>query len=159
MRLAPDSVRGYATIQASFSERIFSERDAMGMEHFHKATVVFFVSHDEQASFLIHHLKQECSCYVLHLKTAHDARKASWQIIPDLWILDEQLPDGTGLDLANQLLAMMDNMAIPLLICSNAQASERVITLFQHYQCFSLQKPFDLQTFFSVVDLALTPVH
>lgn len=52
----------------------------MGMEHFHKVTIVFFVSNDENASILIHHLKQERSCYVLHLKTAHDARKAMRQM-------------------------------------------------------------------------------
>lgn len=67
------------------------------------------------------------------------------QDIPDLFIMDVMLPDGSGLDVCNQLKSESDQQNIPIIIMS-AHAGLEEVKSACNAEDF-IQKPFDLNTF------------
>ena len=118
--------------------------------------ILLVEDHEDTRDFLILLLEQ-AGCSVLTAGTVTDALKLSRGETFDLYLLDNRLPDGTGIDLCHQLRRL--HPRTPILFCSGAaDASDREQALTAGAQAY-LSKPTDLglldKTILKLLDGAL----
>jgi DNA-binding response OmpR family regulator len=78
-----------------------------------------------------------------------EARKAVAEQIPDIIVLDIGLPDGDGIDYLKEL---RQNLNIPILMLTAAQASEKLLESYQAGGDDYLSKPYILNEFLVRID-------
>lgn len=92
---------------------------------------------------------------VVTFNNVSDFKKRDVRELPDLFILDVMLPDGSGLDVCNQLRSDSAYSQIPILIMS-AHASMEQIKRGCQADGF-IQKPFKLDFFLQTIRIYINP--
>lgn len=105
---------------------------------------ILVVEDDREIGEVIMEVLLEETLYHAYLATnAHDALRSVKEMMPDLLLLDYQLPSMTGLQLFDQLNEMENLQGIPTIMMSaNLPWSE-----LDKRNIFGLEKPFDLDDF------------
>ena len=91
----------------------------------------------------------------LELRTANTAQgglEAARHDIPDVILLDNHLPDGTGADLLQQLKGARATVGIPVVIVTGDTASSTAEDLLKLGAAEILVKPYDIYEFLAMID-------
>jgi CheY-like chemotaxis protein len=106
-------------------------------------------------------LKQVLEAHGHTVITAGGAKEAIEQLqksSPDLMFLDIQMPDDSGLAVANEL--SRSTQAIPFIICTGSKIDDPVeayeLFMVKHLYVGTLKKPFDIQDITPLVEKGLT---
>src|SRR5260370_40437911 len=105
------------------------------------------------ASLLMNVLKEETAYYAFHAVTGAQAVQFCRSIKPALLLVDYRLPDMSGIELADQLHAVHDLAAVPVLILSAATMPQDEIA---ERHLASLSKPFELDELLALIESLLT---
>lgn len=120
----------------------------------HNAKAILVVEDDRRVgTMLVDAFQMEPSWYVFLAANATEALRAVETLIPNLVVLDYQLPDTNGLELADHLHSLDKLKHIPLLFVSANPPKQALKE--RHIAC--LQKPFGVHTLLSVARNLLTP--
>ena len=91
----------------------------------------------------------------LELRTANTAQgglEAARQAIPDVILLDNHLPDGTGADVLQQFKGAQATVGIPIVIVTGDTASSTAEDLLKLGAAEILVKPYDIYEFLAMID-------
>jgi signal transduction histidine kinase/DNA-binding response OmpR family regulator len=94
---------------------------------------------------------------LLTAETAHDGIETATAARPDLILLDNRLPDGTGSQVLRELAANQATAAIPVVVISGDTGREAAERFLAHGAAGFLPKPFDLRDLLSTLDHHLPP--
>ncbi|OCK50354.1 hypothetical protein BA768_20125 [Chryseobacterium sp. CBo1] len=76
--------------------------------------------------------------------TVKEFKKRNPEIIPDLYLFDAMLPDGSGIDLCNEIKNNINNKAAVIIMSANMKIDQtRKLCIPDDY----ISKPFDLSDF------------
>lgn len=106
---------------------------------------IFVLEDDEDIREVITWILEAEHYEVCSFDTVNDFIGRDNRVLPDLYILDVMLPDGSGLEVCNQLRLKNVNSHIPIVIIS-AHASVRQVAAGCAADDF-IQKPFELGFF------------
>lgn len=114
----------------------------------HQVKTVLVVEDDADiGEFLIELLKMEESFQTLLATNGSQALELVKTVIPDLFVLDYQLPGIDGLSLADHFQAIDSLKEIPILFMSAKLPAQEL----EKRQIVSLEKPFEANTFLQLV--------
>jgi len=98
-------------------------------------------------------LEEETPYHAFHAATGAQAVQFCRSIKPELLLVDYRLPDICGIELTDQLHAVYDLAAVPVLILSAATMPWDEIT---ERRLASLSKPFDLDELLALIESLIT---
>jgi len=106
-------------------------------------------------SELIASVLREEGYEVQTVDTTHEARKTLGQAIPDLLLLDLNLPDGNGLDLCHELRLQHNSSALPIIILTAKKAIANKVSGLKGGADDYLTKPFNTEELVARVEALL----
>jgi CheY-like chemotaxis protein len=83
---------------------------------------------------------------------AHDGVEAALADPPDLILLDNHLPDGTGSEVLHQLASSKCTAAIPVVVLTGDSSPTTADELLAIGATDFLAKPYDIHEFYSMID-------
>ena len=84
--------------------------------------------------------------------TAQDGLDAARQDMPDVILLDNHLPDGTGADVLQQLKGAQATVGIPVVIVTGDTARSTADEMLKLGAAEILIKPYDIYEFLAMID-------
>lgn len=109
---------------------------------------ILIVEDDQEIGEIIREVLSEETDHHTHLVTnAHAALRVVSEIIPDLFLLDYQLPNMTGLQLLDQFHAIEKLKGIPTIIMSANLPQDELL----RRNLIGLAKPFELDDFIELI--------
>lgn len=114
---------------------------------------IFVLEDDKDIREVVEWILIEEQFEVESFANVHDFMARKINILPDLFILDVMLPDGSGLDVCNVLRAEDDHKNIPVIIMS-AHASLEQVSAGCKVDGF-IHKPFNVDYFLEKVQTLL----
>ncbi len=114
-----------------------------------KVKTVLVVDDDEAiGEFIVEALKLETSYRPLRASNGREALEMIKTLVPDLIVLDYQLPGINGLELAERLSAIKTLAHIPILLMS-ANVPQRKL---EKHSLASIEKPFSLDELIQAIE-------
>jgi CheY-like chemotaxis protein len=118
--------------------------------------IVLYIEDDASNIRLIERLIQRRPQTELHVATsARDGVEAATEEHPDLILLDNHLPDGTGDDVLRQLASSAATADIPVVIVTGDSAGGTADELIALGAAEVLVKPYDIHHFLAMMDRRL----
>jgi DNA-binding response OmpR family regulator len=114
---------------------------------------IFVLEDDQDIREVVEWILASEDYEVVSFDSVADFMQRDARDLPDLFILDVRLPDGSGLDICKQLRSEDTHQAIPILMMS---AHANIIQMER--QCDAdgfIQKPFELNHFLETIHLHL----
>lgn len=108
---------------------------------------VVLVEDNESIRELIEYILADQDIKFVSFSTAGNFRRAKSAITTDLYILDIMLPDGTGIDLCNELKAEQATQHTPIIMMSAHLGQAENQCTAEHF----IAKPFDIEHFLACV--------
>jgi len=113
---------------------------------------VLYIEDDAANVHLVERLLQRREHVNLRVATsAHDGVQAAIDELPDLILLDNRLPDGTGSDVLLQLSSTESTAAIPVVVLTG-DSGATVDGLLAMGATEFLAKPYDIYEFLDMID-------
>jgi CheY-like chemotaxis protein len=129
--------------------------EALSTNESRMQTILLVVEDDEAISeFLALTLQEKTPHAILPVPDAAQALAAVTSITPSLFILDFQLPDMNGLELADRLHAIEGLETVPTLLISANLPPRQAL---QQRHIASLSKPFEVSDLLQVIETLLFP--
>ena len=117
-----------------------------------RSPVVLYIEDSPENILLVERLLRRRGDAELRVaRNAHDGLEAASDERPDLILLDNRLPDGTGEDVLRALSASASTAGIPVVIVSGDSARETADQLHAAGADEILVKPMDIHEFLAVV--------
>ena len=117
---------------------------------------MLYIEDDQDNVTLVRILLQTRSDITLTVATtARDGLAAAALDSPDLILLDNRLPDGTGADVLDELASSGSTAAIPVVVLSADSGRAIAEQLIQLGAAEFLVKPYDIHAFLAMVDRRL----
>jgi CheY-like chemotaxis protein len=126
---------------------------AQGKEKTFARLILLVEDDDLSAEVLTLAIKQETSCRVHHAWNGQEALRIAQECIPDLVLLDVELPGMDGLEVYDRLHALPGLQAVPVLFLTASSQKRQVAAR----QLPLLEKPYDLEVFLSTMYALLDP--
>lgn len=127
------------------------EKDDIGGQSSAKKAILVVEDDINIGMFLVMAIEEEAQCRVLLATDGLEALKFMKSVQPQLFILDQQLPSMSGLELYDHLLSIESIKDTPVLFMSaNPPVQE-----FRKRNLQFLKKPFDLDDLLQTVELLL----
>lgn len=116
---------------------------------------IFVLEDDQDIREIVVWILEAENYEVVSFKNIDEFMRRDIQNLPDLFLLDVMLPDGSGIDVCNQLRSESVNQHIPILIMS-AHASMEQVNSGCSAEGF-IQKPFELNSFLERIQKQINP--
>jgi len=114
-------------------------------------TKIFVLEDDQDIREIVAWILEAENYEVVTFKNIDEFMRRNLHDLPDLFLLDVMLPDGSGIDVCKQLKSEEANQNIPILIMS-AHASMEQVSSGCDAEGF-IQKPFELHSFLERIQL------
>jgi len=115
---------------------------------------IFVLEDDKDIREVLEWILESENYEVLSFNTLNDFMIRDRRDLPDLFILDVRLPDGSGLEVCKQLRNECADSSIPILIMS-AHANMQQVQSGCNADGF-IQKPFELNHFLNIIRMQLS---
>ena len=131
-----------------------NESDQSREVDYQKAKVILIVEDDEDVgAFLVAAIQQETPYHAIVVSDGFAALKTVHDVKPDLFILDYQLPQMTGIEVYDQLRARPELSDVPALLMTAGIGMPR--HALEKRKIVGLNKPLELSAFLNMIDKIL----
>lgn len=105
--------------------------------------LIFLLEDDDDIRQIITYILEDEGYFVNAFASVGEFRSGLYQTVPNLFLLDVMLPDGSGTEVCNQLKQSTGFEQTPVMLMSAGQVTNEQI---QHADDF-IRKPFDIDLF------------
>lgn len=136
-------------VTTEMKEYAMAENDHSSEESESHVKTILVVDDDEAiGEFVVEALKLETSYRPLRASNGNEALEMIKTLVPDLVVLDYQLPGINGLELAERLRATKTLTHIPILLMSASVPKQEL----EHHQFAAIEKPFGLDELIHAIE-------